>query len=269
MKTGKSTRIITYLAFVVMNLLFVSCSKEELYNDLETLVGDGVIEINEKNVSGNIGKIFSKYSYVNTPNGGRIEIFGTSKVSDEQMLYAKDILKQYLTSEGTLYKKKHKKVIANSMANKKTALTFWDNEQQAESNIDKVVKLGYNIQDLYATESLNSGNRDASYEEILHMVHNYGIAPTLFKYQDRLQKANNNAIKKGIWKPRTGAEDLPKADFDDEYLAALMDCYLGLWEGQSNTMGGYEPTSKQEQKAKDPIGHQLILDLFGDINTVR
>ncbi|GEM_PF-5069759 len=255
------------LVFLFVIMAF-ACNKKKLYSDLNHLKGDGVIKISSDNVSGQIGKIFSKYLYTTAPNGGRIEIFGTSGVSDDQMLYAREILEQYLTCSGNVYKSIHKQAIANSMANKKCAMVFWDTEEQYESNMSKLIFSGYNLQDLYATESWGSGNRDASYEEILHLVHNYGIAPTLFNYQKRLQKANDDAIDKGIWKPWGG--DLPKADFDDEYFAAVMDCYLGLWSGQGGTMGGsYSPSDKDELKSIDPVGYKLIEDLFGDIKPVR
>ena len=251
---------------ILLAIVIVSCNKEELYSDLSKLSGSGVIEIGPHNVSGKIGKVFSKYVYTSAPNGGRIEIFGTAGVSDEKMLYALDILEQYLTSDGDLYKKNHKEVIANSMANKRCALAFFDTEEQFEDNIAKVFFAGYNMQDLYATESLGTF-RDASYEEILHLVHNYGIAPTLFKFQIKLQKANDDALARGIWNPWGG---LPQADFDDEYLAALMDCYLGLWDGLGPTFwGAYEPSSREELKLIDPVGYQLIRDLFGDIEQVR
>jgi hypothetical protein len=249
-------------------VLLASCSKERLYSDLEKLSGTGVIKISSHNVKGNIGDIFSKYVYTTAPNGGRIEIFGTSGVSDDQMLYAREILVQYLTCDGKIYKKKHKEAIANSMANKRTAIVFWDTEKQYEDNISKLSFSGYNLQDLYATESWDSGNRDASYEEILHLVHNYGISPTLFNFQKRIQEGNDDAIDKGLWNPDKG--ELPKADFDDEYFAACMDCYLGLWNKQGGTMGGsYKPSSRAEMKIQDPVGYQLILDLFGDIQPVR
>jgi len=252
--------------FIFLITVLLSCCKKELYSDLGKLSGEGVIEISSDNVSGKIGKIFSKYVYTTAPNGRRIEIFGTSGVSDKKMLYARDILEQYLKIEGNLYKNKHKEIIANSMANKRSAMVFWDTEQQYENNMSKLLLSGYNLQDLYATESLGS-ERDASYEEILHLVHNYGIAPTLFEFQSKLQKANDDAISKGLWNP---SSDLPKADYDDEYFAALMDCYLGLWEGKGGTMGGeYIPSSKDEMINKDPIGYKLIKELFGDIKTIK
>ncbi|MCT4590674.1 MAG: hypothetical protein N4A71_22800 [Carboxylicivirga sp.] len=252
---------------VAVVMALSSCGKEKLYADLSKLSGTGVIEIGPHNVSGKIGEVFSKYIYVTAPNGGRIEIFGTSGVSKDQMIYARDIMHQYLTCDGTVYKTRHKEIIANSMANKRSALVFWDTQEQYEANISKVSGAGYNVQDLYATESLGSGHRDASYEEILHLIHNYGIAPTLFEYQAKLQKANDDAITKGIWNP--WGDDLPKADFDDEYFAAVMDCYLGLWEGQGGTMGGsYKPSSREEIKEQDPVAYQLIMDLFGDIQPI-
>lgn len=252
---------------MLLMLSLFSCKKEELYSDISSLSGTGVIDIGTHNVSGNIGEVFSKYMYYVTPNGGRINIFGTSGVSDDQMMYAREILDQYLTIKGDVYHTVHKEIIANSMSNKETALVFFDTQAQYEDNIRKVANLGYNVQDLYATESWDSGNRDASYEEILHMVHNYGISPTLIEFQAALQIANDDAISSGLWSPWG---DLPSADYDDEYLAALMDCYLGLWDGQGGTMGGsYTPSNRTEMLAQDPVGHQLILDLFGEIETVR
>jgi len=253
---------------LLLIITLASCGKEKLYSDLESLSGSGVIEIGENNVRGKIGEVFSKYTYTTAPNGGRIEIFGTSGVADDQMLYAREILEEYLYSEGKAYLRKHKEFIANSMANKRTALAFWDTEEQYESEMIKVSHAGYNLQDLYATESWGSGNRDASYEEILHLVHNYGIEPTLFAYQEKLQRANDDAISKGLWTP--WEDELPESDFDDEYFAALMDCFLGLWEGQQGTMNGtYKPSSRAEMKIQDPVGYQLIIDLFGNILPVR
>ncbi len=258
---------IVMLLFTCLSLL-ASCNKQKLYNDISELSGEGVIEINSDNVSGNIGAVFSKYIYITASNNKRVDIFGTSGVSDEQMEYARDIFNNYFNTEGNLYSIIDKKIIANSMANKKTALVFFDSQEQYEANIAKVSTLGYNVQDLYATESLNAGNRDASYEEILHVIHNYGIAPTLTEFQSRLQQANDNAIANGIWTPWG---NLPGADFDDEYFAGLMDTYLGLWEGTGDSFGGgsYIPSNKEEMQIQDPDGYQLIKDLFGDIEQVQ
>lgn len=260
---------ILQLGILTLSILTIfSCKKEKLYNDINELTGTGVIEINSSNVSGNIGEIFSKYMYITAPNGKRIHIFGTSGVSDVQMEYAKKIFNHYFTTDGELYNSSSKQIIANSMGNKHTALVFFDTQQQYEANIGKVSSLGFNVQDLYASESLNSGNRDASYEEILHLVHNYGIAPTLFEFQHRLQQANDNAITNKIWTPWG---DLPKADYEDEYFAGLMDTYIGLWEGTGSSFGAgsYTPSTKEEMKTIDPDGYKLIRDLFGDITPVQ
>ncbi|AUC15928.1 hypothetical protein BTO06_12545 [Tenacibaculum sp. SZ-18] len=244
-------------------LALTACDKEDLYSDLGELSGSGVIEIGTHNVSGVIGEVFTKYIYTTAPNGGRIEIFGTSGVTDDQMNYAREILVQYLTKEGAVYKIQHKEIIANSMTNKRSALVFFDTEEQYNDNIDKVQKAGYNVQDLYATESLGSIEGDGSYEEILHLVHNYGIAPTLFNYQNKLQKANDDAISKGLYNPN--GDDFPEADFDDEYFAEIMNCFLGLGSNEEE----YKPSTRAEMQTQDPAGYQLILDLFGDIQLVR
>lgn len=262
----RTIRITLFLVFVCF--FTISCKKEKLFNEINQLTGTDVIEINSSNVSGNIGKIFSKYIYLTAPNGKRIHVFGTSGVSDAQMKYARKIFNSYFTTNGELYSSSAKTIIANSMGNKRTALVFFDTQEQYEANIGKVSSIGFNVQDLYASESLNSGNRDASYEEILHLVHNYGIAPTLFEFQHRLQQANDNAIANGIWTPWG---DLPKADYEDEYFAGLMDTYLNLWKGTGSSFGGgsYLPSSKEEMKTRDPNGYKLIRDLFGNIKPVQ
>ncbi len=257
------------LFFTFLVLTLTTCQNQQIHIDLDKLSSDGVIDIGTHNVRGEIGKIFSKYVYTTAPNGGRISIFGTSGVSDDQMVYARNILELYFNSEGEVYKKVHKEAIANSMANRRCAMIFFDTEEQSQANRDRLLSSGYSLQSLYATESLGSGNRDASYEEILHLVHNYGIAPSLFEYQDKLQKANDDAKRKGLWIPWED-RGLPSADFDDEYLAALMDCYLGLWQGQGGTFfGAYKPSSQAEMKTRDPVGYQLIRELFGNIKPVE
>lgn len=252
---------------ILIILFVVSCGKEKLYHDVHALSGEGVIEINEGNVRGNIGEIFSKYIYLTASNQKRIDIFGTEGVSDEQMEYVRDIFNNYFNTEGQLYSRSAKQIIANSMANKKSALVFFDTEEQYEDNILQVSLLGYNVQDLYASESLNSGERDASYEEILHLVHNYGISPTLYQYQSQLSEAANNAVSRGLYTP---PEDVGSADYDDEYFAAIMECFLGFWEGTDGTFDGeYTPSSKQDMINQDPDGYALIRDLFGDIQPVQ
>lgn len=253
--------------FLWLAFSFFSCQREALYADLEKLSGTGVIPIDSDRVRGVIGEVFSQYIYVETPNGQRVNIFGTQGVQEEQMEYAKEILLNYFSTSGEAFSTSQKEIIMNSMGNRKCALVFFEDEEEFEEHIVRVSLSGFNVQDLYASESLNSGNRDASYEEILHLVHNYGIAPTLFIYQDRLQKACDVAIESGLYSP---PDDLPKADFDDEYFAALMDCYLGLWEGTDGTMDGeYRPSSKGEMLMEDPEGYQLVRDLFGDIQRVH
>ena len=62
------------------------------------------------------GKIFCKYTEVIAPNGGAIRLFAQREVSNEQMLYARDVLQFYLEPvPGSLYGA-DKTAIANAMA---------------------------------------------------------------------------------------------------------------------------------------------------------
>ena len=75
--------------------------------------------------------------------------------------------------------------------------------------------------------------RDASIEEITHLIHTGGIIPAYPELQARLEKATYRAIDRKLFRPWDG---LPEDSFSHEYLTIGLEIYYG---GRQNatTMG--------------------------------
>ena len=94
-------------------------------------------------------------------------------------------------------------------------------------------RVALGMQDLRANESPVEGHedymahrtRDASFEEVLHMVHDYGIKPALPQMQLDLIRITDVAMERGLWQGRQ--DDLENEP--NEYVAAIYDNYLDLW----------------------------------------
>ncbi len=117
--------------------------------------------------------------------------------------------------------------------------------------------------------------RDASYEEILHMVHDTGIgvdgaggmAGALPAYQQEIRSAQKNGLSKDLW--GRGADnkgwikELTKENsLSQEYLASVVDGYYGLWGAWTSGKGGmwdiYIAKTREDMKSKDPMGYALM-----------
>ncbi len=88
----------------------------------------------------------------------------------------------------------------------------------------------------------NYQHRDATFEEILHLVHDYGIGVdgydkfigVLPEYQTEIRNAQINAYAKQIWAMTPEVQDwidelTAENSLTQEYLASVLDSYYGLW----------------------------------------
>jgi len=66
--------------------------------------------------------------------------------------------------------------------------------------------------------------RDASVEEITHLIHRGGIMPAYPEVQARLEAATQAAVERGFYRPQDG---LPEDSYADEYLAYGLDIFYG------------------------------------------
>jgi len=182
-------------------------------------------------------KIFSKYTKVVAPNGKPIHIVAHSGVSDRQIVYARDVLVNHLTSvPGSLYGS-DKSVIANTMANRNAVLSLSSREQTVNESAQNAYRQsGIVSQGLGDREIIIEGTdeymrddpqRDASYEEIMHFVHDQGIIPSHSPMQQALYRALDKALESGTYRPDPG---LPRCSFTQEYLIMGIEACFGLWQ---------------------------------------
>lgn len=225
---------------------------------------------------------FVKYTSITTPNGKAINIFAQDRISDEKMLRAKHILEFYLTDyKGSLYGS-DKSAIKNKMADNSATLILLNGTDDSTNPASEV-----GGQPLYENEiqieggawyvAQNYEHRDASYEEILHLVHDNGIGidgtngteGVAAEFQKEIRTAQINALSKKIW---TADADTLKEwknenSLTQEYLASVIDAYYGLWgaweEKRDTSMWGlYQPRDRAEIKTEDLQGYEIMNNKF-------
>lgn len=226
---------------------------------------------------------FVKYTKITAPNGKPIHIVAQNKITDEKMIRVKNILEFYLTNyEGSEYGA-NKDEVRNSMANNNAVLLLLNGTDDGANPASEA-----GGQPLYENEiqieggpwykAQNYEHRDASYEEILHFVHDNGIGvdgkgggqgPLRDTYQKEIRKAQEEALKNKAW---TADSDTLKEwanenSLTQEYLASVVDAYYGLWgawnDPSNKSMWGlYTPKSRADMKEKDPKGLALMENKF-------
>ncbi len=228
---------------------------------------------------------FTNYAEVIAPNGKPIEILAQDQITEEQIIHARSILSFYLTDvPGSVYGA-DKSAVTNKMAENGARLLLLNG---SDEGVEPVV----DGQPLYATELIVTGtdayinndyenHRDATFEEILHLVHDYGIGidlpgvpeGALPAFQAKIREAQTRAM------PETGklwglgaenanwlAELKAEGSLTQEYLASVVDSYYGLWGAHTESAGGmwgvYIAKTREEVKSKDPAGYALMEMFF-------
>lgn len=228
--------------------------------------------------------VFVRYTKVVAPNNKPIHILAQDGWSEARILKARNVLEHILTDvPGTQYGA-DKSLVANMMADNRATLTLFNTEpdmREAFRGPLRRVELG--MQDLRANESPVEGHedymahrtRDASFEEVLHMVHDYGIKPALPQMQLDLIRITDAAMERGLWQGRQ--DDLENEP--NEYVAAIYDNYLDLWtvpptvyegrpieagripEGTSH-FGIYGARGRAGLRELDPEGLAILQEFF-------
>ncbi|UCE42314.1 MAG: hypothetical protein JSV17_04925 [Candidatus Aminicenantes bacterium] len=214
--------------------------------------------------------LFAKYTKHMAPNGKPIHIFAQAAVSDLQVVRAREILKYHLTdAPGTQYGS-DKTAIANRMADVRATLMYTDTEIKSFAMRPILRDSKLRLQDLYATESPIEGSyeyihnegkpgerftRDASYEEIMHLVHDKGLEDIIPEYHQEIVEAEKAAVAADIYHYGRLAPH--------EYIITGFDVYFGLWEhnpqGDGTSFGDEYPFhTKEEMKEGDRALYDLV-----------
>ena len=280
MKTG-------LLVLLASSFLLVSCQPKEQVTlpEIDTSTSpNGIVPLPD-DVPEVFKGHFVKYTKVVAPNGKPIHILAQDGWTDDQIKHGRNVLEYILTDyPGSAYGD-DKSAVANSMSDKKATMVFFNTQPDLQAAMRGGLggATDLSMQDLRANESpavgdedyMNHVTRDASYEEIWHLVHDYGIKPTLPEMIAEMKEANAVATENG-W--RGWPDDEPE-EHPNEYVGVLIDNYLDLWaihptkyegraiepgeipEGHSH-FGRYFANSRAKQKEKDPLGYAVIEKFF-------
>ena len=220
---------------------------------------------------------FTKYAEVIVPNGKAILIIAQEGVKDIAVARAKNLLNFFLANvSGTKYGN-DKTAVANSMANNGAMLMMPEGAHREGREPD------IEAQPLYEFETPidgsqwylknDWGHRDAAFEEIFHLVHDTGIGTymkgALPQYQTELAVEARKALNEKRWgiPIDPGVNDWidelrQEQSLAQEYIAAVIDSYYGLWATFDESPGGmwgiYIAKNRAEIKEKDPRGFELI-----------
>jgi len=245
---------------------------------------DGVVNLPE-NAAGVFKDVFVKYTKIYAPNGKPIHLLAQEVWTVDQIKKARNVLLFILTDfPGSEYGN-DKSAVANAMADRKATMVLFNTEPDLREAMRGPLGRGTDLsmQDLRANECpaegdndyMNHITRDASFEEIWHLVHDNGIKPVLPNMLAEMRRANDLAAEKG-W--RAWPEDEP-VEHPNEYVGVLIDNYYDLWtlrpklyegreilpedvpEGQSH-FGRYFAGSRSRMRELDPDGYNLIQKFF-------
>jgi len=219
---------------------------------------------------------FDRYAEVLAPNGGAIKIFAATEVTDEMVMRARNVLRFFLTDvPGSTYGV-DKSEVANQMASNGATLMLpgGAHEEGEEPPFDAQPlfqdEMTVEGGEWYMTNDWN--HRDATFEEIFHLVHDMGIGTympgALPDYQAALKAEALASLEDGRWgipiDPGVDEwiDELAEEDsLAQEYIASVIDSYYGYW-GAFDEPGGmwgvYIAQNREEIADKDPQGKALL-----------
>jgi len=132
--------------------------------------------------------VFSKYTKIMAPNGKPINLLAQAGWTEDQIAKARNVLEFILTDyPGSKYGD-DKAPIANAMADRKATMVLFNTVEDLQKAFDGPLgDVDLSMQDLRANECpaegtedyMNHITRDASFEEIWHLVHDNGIKVVL------------------------------------------------------------------------------------------
>ena len=278
----RSVAIIGLAALALMSCNNDNSTSPSTTRTLDTTLGiEAVPESLGKDYTAN----FDGYTKVSAPNGGAIHIVAQSRITNEQMVRARSVLQHYLKNlPGSVYGA-DKSALANQMAANGAILILLNGRDDGRNPVR------VRGQPLFEEEIQVEGHpwymnqdfeehRDATFEEILHLVHDYGIGVdgsnaspgVLPAFQAEIRAAQKNALSKKIWAmdPRAAdwvAELAEENSLSQEYLAALIDVYYGLWgadvKSPNKGMDGlYVAKVRADIAKEDPVGVTLLQNKF-------
>jgi hypothetical protein len=168
--------------------------------------------------------------------GSGIAFFATAGVDPKKLEYAAKVAEALLSKD-----RRGPGKITRYLKEKNIGMTLFKTFEERNTSIGfymHIRSLGIKTQDLEDEEIIPDYvrlggpadlRRDASVEEITHLIHEGGIMEAYPEVQARLEKATQSAIDRKLFRPWDG---LPADSFSQEYLAIGLDIYYGVRRNQ-------------------------------------
>ena len=195
--------------------------------------------------------------------GGGLMFYATGRVDKEKIEYAANVASALLLKDRkgsgkiTEHVKKSKSAmfLFKTYEERNTAISFFmfwrDLKLRGQDLEDEEI-----IPDYLRLGGPRNLRRDASVEEITHMIHRGGIMAAYPEIQKRIEAATKIAVKRGFYRPQDG---LPLEDYPDEYLAFGIDLYYGVLSHRSFQGKALTPENLPEL---DPQLYDILQFLF-------
>ncbi|KGY10485.1 hypothetical protein [Vibrio sinaloensis] len=224
---------------------------------------------------------YDRYVGVKAPNGKSIHILIMDRLTEHQIVKAVNVLKHYLEPvSGTEFGRADQKAkIANTMANNHAVLKLMNYHDAPKYNDDLEGQPLFEEEiqveggKWYVNQDYNE-HRDASYEEILHLVHDYGIGVynspeenemALPIFAKRFNTIQQNSLHSAYNPPADILKEWQdEVSVDQEYFAAVIDSYYGLWGAfQGEGMWGmYKVKTRQDFDTLDSNAKAITEQIF-------
>lgn len=231
---------------------------------------DGIVDL-PGTVHPTITDVFARYTKILSDEGEPIHFLIHEGVGDFKVVHARRILEQHIADlPGSQYGA-DKSALRNSMGSLRATMilfptegSLWNGGPEVDDFLDDYEAP---FQDLLGEEIIlpgsgqysgNDPRRDASYEELCHLMHGYGLIPAMPGLQAAIQAATSNALANDFYDPPS---DLPPGDTHYEYLAFAMETWYGMWRHEPNN-GEYVFSTRAEMEAGDPMIVAILEGFF-------
>ena len=218
--------------------------------------------------------VANRYTHVIAGNGDFIPILIQNNFSVDQISHVRNVLESYLVDVENGEWGSNKAMISNAIGATNAILLLLNDENEYENpNVWSLMDSGVRVQDLISSEVfpegsveyMNSSRRNATYEEVLHFIHNYGIQIANPTMQNEILSAMELAVEGDYYNPLS---DLPVEDWDEEYLAMGLECYFGIWSHDPSGDGfcgdqEYPFIDRASMFDGDPKLYNIINGFFG------
>jgi hypothetical protein len=192
-----------------------------------------------------------------------LTFWATESVDKEKVEYAAGIATALLMKDQA-----GSGIITEHVKRRKAVMTIFKTFEERNTAVEFYMhrrSLGIRSQDLEDEEIIpdylrlggpEGLRRDASVEEITHLIHRGGIMSAYPELQKRIEKAAYAAVDRGFYRPQDG---LPYEDYPDEYLAYGLDIFYG-----AHRRHDFEGTllTPENLESLDPELHEILSFLF-------